>query len=289
NKISYIKLTPSLFSLMINNPYFSGDMFERLRLIVLGGEAIDLVDVERIRLLCPHVRVINHYGPTEATIGCIAQFLDFNRFRQYKNNPTIGQPIHNCQAFILNNHLKPLPVGVPGELAIAGIGLARGYLNQPELSADRFLSNPFANKKTGIMYRSGDLARWLPDGSIEFLGRKDHQVKIRGYRIEPGEIENKLKKYRGISDVEPFPGTAVPNYQLKRESIRCSRCLLPANYPGIRFNEAGICNTCLEFDKFKTHTKRYFKTMDDLYGKVEELKKKRRSDSQYDCLLLFSG
>jgi amino acid adenylation domain-containing protein len=136
--ISCIKLTPSLFKTIVGSIDFTREMLQSLRLIVLGGEAINVVDVERTHALSQTIRVMNHYGPTEATIGSIARFIDFKSFDDYKKTPTIGQPINNTIVYILNKDLYLLPVGIPGELCISGTGLARGYMNRPELTAEKF-------------------------------------------------------------------------------------------------------------------------------------------------------
>jgi thioesterase domain-containing protein/acyl carrier protein len=135
--------------------------------------------------------LFNAYGPTESTVcATVASCSDGSQ------KPPIGRPIANTQIYILDRHLQPVPIGVPGELHISGVGLARGYLNLPELTASKFIPNPFDNSKFKIqnskLYKTGDLARYLRDGNIEFLGRIDNQVKIRGFRIELGEIENVL-------------------------------------------------------------------------------------------------
>ena len=134
---------------------------------------------------------MNHYGPTETAIGCIAQFIDFNEFERFKERPTIGNPIDNMKVVILDKGRNLAPIGVPGELQIFGPGVGRGYLNNPELTAEKFYRS-YKSYKSYIFYKTGDLARWLNGGTVEFLGRIDQQVKIRGYRIELGEIENRL-------------------------------------------------------------------------------------------------
>jgi acyl carrier protein len=116
-------------------------------------------------------------------------------------NPPIGSPIANSQVYVLDNQGNPAPLGVPGELCVGGLGLARGYLNRPELTAERFVPNPFLGKNTKggeRLYRTGDQARWLADGNMEYLGRLDHQIKLRGFRIELGEIESALQEYAGV-------------------------------------------------------------------------------------------
>jgi amino acid adenylation domain-containing protein len=198
--ISYIKTTPSLFTLIVENPGFSGELFKTLRLIVLGGEEINVKDVEKAyqnRQGQP-LNIMNHYGPTEATIGCVAQFIDFRHIEEYKECPTIGSPIDNTQAYILDSHLNLLPVGVPGELCVSGDGIARGYLNRPLLSKEKFISDPY--RPARVMYRTGDLGRWLSNGRIQFLGRIDQQAKVRGYRVEPAEVESLLLKHKCVKE-----------------------------------------------------------------------------------------
>jgi acyl carrier protein len=123
---------------------------------------------------------------------------------------SIGRPIPNTTVYILDRHLQPVPIGVPGELHIGGDGLARGYLNRPDLTAEKFILSPFNNEPGSRLYKSGDLVRYLPDGNIEFLGRFDHQVKIRGFRIELGEVETVLKKHPAINEAIVLSREDVP-------------------------------------------------------------------------------
>lgn len=197
--ITYIKVTPSLFNLMVNHPDFSADMFNTIRFIMLGGEPIIVKDADRVHAICPEIRIMNHYGPTETTIGSIAQFIDFDDFATYKTNPTIGKPIDNTDVYILDKNLCLLPYGVPGELCIGGEGVGEGYIDRPKLTAEKFISDPF--KEGNRVYRTGDLAKWEADGNIKLLGRIDRQIKLRGYRIELGEIENRLLELVDIKEV----------------------------------------------------------------------------------------
>lgn len=200
NGITYIKLTPSFLTMLTESPTFPGGIQENLRLMVVGGEPIDVTTVEKVHQYCPNITIMNHYGPTESTIGSITQFIDFNDWDRYRAHPTIGRPIFNTGAFILGEDMEVVPIGFPGELCISGSGLARGYLNRPELTAEKFIENPYF---PGVrIYRTGDLATWLPDGRIECLGRKDHQVKIRGFRVELKEIENILRAHQDITDAQ---------------------------------------------------------------------------------------
>jgi thioesterase domain-containing protein len=141
-------------------------------------------------------RFINGYGPTEATIGCILYEHD----DACAGDPPIGRPISNTQIYLLDHHLNPVPVGVAGEIYIGGIGVARGYLGRAGLTAERFIPDPFSTGPGTRLYKTGDMARYLPDGNIKFLGRRDEQFKIRGLRIEPGEIETTLKEHPAVMD-----------------------------------------------------------------------------------------
>ncbi|HEY2391553.1 MAG TPA: amino acid adenylation domain-containing protein [Candidatus Angelobacter sp.] len=143
-----------------------------------------------------HCRLNNHYGPTE-THAASAFHLDSEE-ENWPLLPPIGQPIANAHIYLLDKHEQLVPLGVTGELYIGGAGVARGYLNRPELMAGRFVKDPFAKEEEARMYRSGDIGRWRPDGTIEFIGRNDSQVKIRGYRVELGEIEARLQQQSGV-------------------------------------------------------------------------------------------
>jgi amino acid adenylation domain-containing protein len=160
----------------------------------LAGEPLKPSLVERIFERSQVDAVYNLYGPTETTTySTVARIARGETFTGH-----IGRPIANTRIYILDAHGQPVPVGVTGELHIGGAGVARGYFNRAELTTERFVNDPFANDHGARMYRTGDFARWLPDGTIEFLGRVDHQVKLRGYRIELGEIERVLESYDGV-------------------------------------------------------------------------------------------
>nr|VFJ75374.1 MAG: amino acid adenylation domain-containing protein [Candidatus Kentron sp. FW] len=210
-KITWINCTPSMLYPVLEiaeSEEFRG--LSSLRYAVLGGEPIAVRKLyawlERALQSSPYTmtRVVNSYGPTECTDVCafhvvedIGQYID--------REIPIGRPITNTQLYILNPHKHPVPIGVPGELYIGGAGVSRGYLNRPDLTSDKFISNPFSNDTIGDdtgarLYRTGDLCRWLPDSTIEYLGRIDTQVKIRGFRIECGEVENALLSHPGVRE-----------------------------------------------------------------------------------------
>lgn len=198
DQITYLKLTPSHLNMLLNTPKWESQIAQSpIRLIVLGGEPLRLPDVERYLSLCPHVEFMNHYGPTETTIGVITQKIRADEFERFSERPVIGRPIWNSGAHIMNEgHI--LPIGVLGEICISGDCLAEGYLNRPELTNEKFIKNPLSPGT--YLYRTGDLGKWHPDGKIEFKGRRDDQVKIRGYRVELGEIRGALMTYLGVED-----------------------------------------------------------------------------------------
>ena len=170
--------------------------------LVLGGETVNWELIEQIQQRNPNCRILNHYGPTETTVGVLTYPVSLNS--QSTTTP-LGRPLANTQVYVLDQQLQPVPIGVPGELYISGAGLARCYLNRPELTMQRFIPNAFREVEASNflyvserLYRTGDLVRYLPDGNLEFLGRTDHQVKIRGFRLELGEVEALLNQHPGV-------------------------------------------------------------------------------------------
>ncbi|MBL0743074.1 non-ribosomal peptide synthetase [Chryseolinea lacunae] len=198
-RISFIKTTPSLFYMLTHVPDFKKVAAQMsLRLIVLGGELIRKEDVENYRTFCPDTRFVNHYGPTEATVGCIANPLTGDIIDDYTKAPIIGRPIRNTEVFILDSRGKLAPIGIDGELCIGGRGLARGYLNNREVTDAKFMTHPF--KAGERLYKTGDYGRWTEDGKVIIRGRRDRQIKIRGHRVELGEIEEALRNSPSIQE-----------------------------------------------------------------------------------------
>ena len=188
NAISIINIPPLFYNVIDLLPQQQKDaLFSQLRLIAFGGEALPDVVLKAVQNY--DVKIFNAYGPTECTVNAaIADVSD-------TNTPTIGKPILNTQLYILSKELSLLPIGVNGELHIAGDGIAKGYLNLPELSAEKFIDNPFGN---GKLYKTGDIVKWTAEGNIEYIGRLDDQVKIRGYRVELGEVEAVLANHEQV-------------------------------------------------------------------------------------------
>ena len=172
-----------------------------LRLVIVGGEkASPQAYATWHKLVGNRVRWVNTYGPAEASICATS----YEPMLQPGEKPPavlpIGRPFANTKVYLLDQHLNPVPVGVAGELHIGGVGVAQGYLNLPELTAEKFIADPFSQVPGARMYKTGDLARYSPNGNLEFVGRRDNQVKISGFRVEPGEIESALLKYPGVRE-----------------------------------------------------------------------------------------
>lgn len=196
-KITAMHFVPSMLHAFLEHIKYRSVPIKtnRLKRVFSGGEQLGTHLVSRFHELLPNVSITNSYGPTEATVE--AAFFDCPPQEKLERIP-IGKPVHHVRLYILNQNQRMLPVGCIGELYIAGAGVARGYLNRPALTEERFLEDPFYPGER--MYKTGDVARWLPDGNVEFLGRTDDQVKIRGYRIEPGEIEAALISIEGVRE-----------------------------------------------------------------------------------------
>lgn len=207
HQIDCLKIVPSHLTALMTAKN-SGRILPRQRL-VLGGEASTWNLIEKIRESVPEIRILNHYGPTETTIGVLTFEVAEGRALNTAFVP-LGRPIAGTQVYILDAHLQPVPAGVPGQLYIAGESLARGYLNAPEVTAERFVPHHFSGIAGKRLYRTGDLARRLADGNIEFLGRVDHQIKINGFRIEPGEIEAALSEHASVGAATVLAREDVP-------------------------------------------------------------------------------
>jgi amino acid adenylation domain-containing protein len=218
---SFVKLTPShleVLNLAVDTSQAAG----LTNVLILGGEAVHGQSLSPWLKHSPATRIINEYGPTETTVGCCAYEVSCDSMR-YGPVP-IGRPQANTQLYILDEHQNPVPVGIAGELYVGGLGLARGYLNSPDLTAQKFTPQPFGLEPGARLYRTGDGGRYLPDGNIEFLGRIDDQVKLRGYRVEPGEIEAVLREHAAIREAvvivdETASGAKLRAYFIPADAI----------------------------------------------------------------------
>ncbi|MEG4044872.1 amino acid adenylation domain-containing protein [Microcoleus sp. Pol17_C1] len=197
HSIDCLKIVPSHLQALLSASNAS-QILPKKRLI-LGGEPLMWNLIETIQKYNPDCSVFNHYGPTETTVGVLTYQVRMQGDRISQTVP-LGRPLPNTQIYLLDSHLQPVPVGVAGELYIAGAGLARGYLNQPELTAEKFICKSLTQEPETRLYKTGDLARYLPDGNIEFIGRVDRQVKLRGFRIELGEIEAGLSHHPSVRE-----------------------------------------------------------------------------------------
>ena len=182
-----LKITPSHLY-MLRDALIANTLSGRVRTLVLGGEPLQAAAVQIWQQSSPQTRIFNHYGPTETTIGCVVHEIE----SAVSGRVPIGRPIANTQIYILDCSMRPQPVGTVGEIYVGGAGVSRGYLNRSELTAERFVADPYGTGDGARLYKTGDMGLWRSDGTIECLGRNDDQIKIRGFRIEIGEIEATL-------------------------------------------------------------------------------------------------
>ena len=240
SNFSLVKITPAHLD-VLSQLLPSTEAAGKTRAFIIGGEALLGKSLSFWQTHAPDTRLINEYGPTETVVGCCV--YEVSNQTNLSGAVAIGRPIANTQIYILDRHLQPVPIGVPGELYIGGAGVARGYLNRPKLTEEKFIPNPFEQRKAegkgqradgrstrnssllpsashllpslekskvSRLYKTGDLGRYLPDGTIEFLGRIDDQVKIRGFRIELGEIEAVLSQHPGVRETASIVREDVP-------------------------------------------------------------------------------
>ena len=225
--ITLINTVPSAMSAVLA----SGGLPSSIRTVNLAGEPLKPELVQQLYATGTVEKVYDLYGPSETTT-----YSSFT-LREAGSKATIGRPIANTRIYLLDAALQPVPVGVPGEIFIGGAAVARGYLRRPDLTAEKFLADPFAERSGARMYRTGELARYYPDGNIEYLGRADNQVKIRGYRIELGEIEAALAEHPAILESVvaahslPLENQSLPTIQSPKSQIQnrssWSRASLP--------------------------------------------------------------
>ncbi|MGD2091262.1 MAG: amino acid adenylation domain-containing protein, partial [Candidatus Aminicenantes bacterium] len=243
--ISTIWMTSPLFNEMVDADI---EIFQHLRNLLVGGDVLSPTHIDRVKKRFPHLNIINGYGPTENTTFSTT----FPVEKEYKRNIPIGSPIANSTAYIIDKYGHLVPLGVEGELLVGGDGVARGYLNRPELTAEKFIlahsswliadrkekegtvEFPMSYQLSAIsyIYKTGDLAKWLPDGNIEFRGRRDQQAKIRGFRIECSEIENRLLTHKKIKEA-----VVLVKANEKGDKYLCAYFVSEENLPGTEIKE----------------------------------------------------
>ncbi|MDT5269206.1 MAG: hypothetical protein QOH49_1392 [Acidobacteriota bacterium] len=198
-QVTALQLVPTMLQVMLDEPGFKD--CKSLRQVFCGGEALSLKTQERFFAMLDGADLRNLYGPTEVSIDATSwKCVRGNGHAGSHGGVPIGRPLSNMRVYILDSTLSPVPVGAPGELHVGGVGLARGYVNRPDLTAEKFIPDPFSTEPGARLYKTGDLARFLEDGNVEYLGRVDHQVKLRGFRIELGEVEAALRQHPSVGD-----------------------------------------------------------------------------------------
>ncbi|QHG87430.1 non-ribosomal peptide synthetase [Xanthomonas cucurbitae] len=197
--LGLVKITPSHLE-VLTQQLIACNASPTAALFVIGGEALPAFTVKRLRALAPHLRLVNEYGPTETVVGCVVYEIPLGWESTAAASVPIGKPIANMRVHVLDTDGRPMPIGIAGEVCIAGAQVTRGYLNRDELTQQRFVADPFGPSADARMYRTGDIARWLPDGTLDYLGRNDDQIKIRGFRIEPAEIASRLQEHPQVRD-----------------------------------------------------------------------------------------
>ncbi|AXT51937.1 amino acid adenylation domain-containing protein [Aquimarina sp. BL5] len=251
--IRQLQMVPSLFSAFLDTLSSIDDPveFPSLKYIFLAGEALPPLLIEKYKSLGLSTQLVNIYGPTENTVYTSHYTID-NSKNYLTNSIPIGKPLHNVKLYIVDSSIVPVPIGVQGELCIGGSQLAEGYHNRKELSEEKFVKNPFEERIDSLLYRTGDTVKWLPDGNIEFVGRKDAQVKIRGYRIELGEIEVQLER---------LPKVKQAIVSVKEDSLNTKRLI---GY--IKSDE--VLDTSLLINELKEYLPEYM--IPRLYIQIEE-------------------
>ncbi len=279
--VDVVKLTPSHLALLDDRQLAGVSRISRL---ILGGEDLPTHLARRVwQALDGRVTIDNEYGPTEATVGCVVHTFDPST--DTSGSVPIGRAIDNMAAYVLGDGGNLLPAGVVGELHLGGIGLAAGYCNRPELTAERFVTNRLLGD--AVLYRTGDRARRRLDGTLEYLGRNDDQVKVRGARVELGEVEWAIAAHPDVTAAVAATAHRTMAVTSTGETIHCARCGLASNYPGASFDENRVCGQCRSFDSYRDRAEAYFTSMSELRAIFDQARSDRTGD--YDCIALLSG
>jgi amino acid adenylation domain-containing protein/non-ribosomal peptide synthase protein (TIGR01720 family) len=289
NRVDIIKLTPAHL-MLIQNMDFSASILKKL---VVGGDDFKTEVAQSFdKYFAGNIELYNEYGPTEATVACTVH--RFNPFADLSASVPIGMPIDNALIYLLDSHLNAVPQGVVGEIYIGGIGLAKGYLDKPELTNERFIyypQNRHPQKAPLRLYKTGDLATFNDQGVLEYLGRNDHQVKIRGVRIETGEIEAAMLGISKVNDVivdlAARFGLHDADQDLQLAVEHCKTCGIAANHPSAQLDEEKICRICRIYEKQSEQAQAYYQDLPTLQAWIDKIKV--RTKGKQDSIMLLSG
>lgn len=277
-EIEVIHCTPTLFR-SINRKLYVG-RYPKLKYVLMAGEKIVSQEFRRwYEIIGDRVQLINLYGPSETTM--VKTYYEMKASDAFLRSIPIGKPIDGADIYIMDQNMKCCDDGCEGEICIATDDMTLGYINNDALNNEKFLTITLEDGKRIKIYRTDDYGKWNQQGELEYLGRKDRQVKIRGNRIELGEIENTLMRYDGITQCYVH---CFDEEKERKEAHYCKRCGITDQYKEIIFDEEGICNICREYEQYRPLTDQYFKSLDELKEKLQSL-----PQSQYDCILLYSG
>ena len=283
DRVDIVKLTPAHLALIAEH----GAPTRQIRTLILGGEDLKtgLVTKALDRLGC-HVTIFNEYGPTEAVVGCMVHRFDPVNDRGL--SVPIGVPADGMRLYVLDAGMNVVPRGVAGEIFIGGNRLAKGYVGREDLTAERFVDDPFHPGER--LYRTGDLARFNDRLQLDYLGRLDRQVKLRGVRIELGEIEQALAGLPSVSDAIVIAKVTDQDGQNSNDShskVHCIRCGLSSAYPEAMIDETEICSICRELEDYRDRANVYFSDMQALMTILDNARDRARGN--YDCIVLTSG
>lgn len=275
-----VKLTPTHLSLLQ-----AMDLSESsIKTLILGGEDLKVSLARSIYdYFDGKVEVFNEYGPTEATVGCMIH--RFDPLRDTAISVPIGRPIDAARIYLLDDGAHPVPDGIAGQIYIGGAGVSAGYWQRDDLSAERFVVDPFT--PGARMYASGDVGRWNQQGEVEYLGRADDQVKIRGVRIEPGEIEAAIRDITGISNCKVVARSRELTDNFGAPEEYCVRCGIDARHPHARLDDNRVCAVCHQFERREEAARAYFKPISELENIVSAIR--ASATGEYDSMMLLSG
>jgi non-ribosomal peptide synthase protein (TIGR01720 family) len=280
NRVDIIKLTPAHLSIVQSLDLSSS----RIHKMIVGGDAFKTELASKIsRFYGANIELYNEYGPTEATVACAVHC--YHPDADHGITVPIGQPILGAAIYLLDKKLNQVPQGVAGDLYIAGAGLAKGYLGQPELTSQRFIQHP--NVPNQRLYCSGDRARYSHKGELEYLGREDQQLKINGVRVELGEIEAALLNVAGVTDAAVELSRHVQNRSAELHTLHCKVCGLEASHPSAQLDGENLCRICRIYEQQKEAAQAYFRDFMQLESWITRIR--QQSGVKQNAIMLLSG